>query len=222
MSYYFVIVGTQDNPLFEHEFGTSKQGGDGQARFSEQARHMNQFIVHSSLDIVEEVQWGTGQMCVSFLSPPSLSLPLLYKKLTKSPHTRKKRYLKCIDKFFNNYVSCFMTGSNVKFLLLHQPPPAQSSSAAGSNANNSTNNSSSSNSNAGTTNRATSSSGASASTSIAANPTSPQTEEAVRSFFLEVYENWVKAAMNPFYRVNMEVRSPVFRQRVAAAGRKYL
>ena len=115
-----------------------------------------------------------------------------------------------------------MTGSNVKFLLLHQPPPAQSSSAAGSNANNSTNNSSSSNSNAGTTNRATSSSGASASTSIAANPTSPQTEEAVRSFFLEVYENWVKAAMNPFYRVNMEVRSPVFRQRVAAAGRKYL
>ena len=115
-----------------------------------------------------------------------------------------------------------MTGSNVKFLLLHQPPPAQSSSAAGSNANTSTNNSSSSNSNAGTTNRATSSSGASASTSIAANPTSPQTEEAVRSFFLEVYENWVKAAMNPFYRVNMEVRSPVFRQRVAAAGRKYL
>lgn len=62
MSYYFAIVGTQDNLLFEHEFGTSKQGGDGQPRFSEQARHMNQFIVHSSLDIVEEVQWGGGQM----------------------------------------------------------------------------------------------------------------------------------------------------------------
>lgn len=62
MSYYFTIIGTQDNPLFEYEFGTSKQGGDGIARFAEQARHMNQFIVHSSLDIVEEVQWGTGQM----------------------------------------------------------------------------------------------------------------------------------------------------------------
>jgi hypothetical protein len=62
MSYYFAIIGTQDNPLFEYEFGTSKQGGDGIARFPEQARHMNQFIVHSSLDIVEEVQWGTGQM----------------------------------------------------------------------------------------------------------------------------------------------------------------
>ncbi|RYO74685.1 hypothetical protein DL766_004512 [Monosporascus sp. MC13-8B] len=175
MSYYFVIVGTQDNPLFEYEFGTSKQGGDGQARFSEQARHMNQFIVHSSLDIVEEVQWGTGQM-----------------------------YLKCVDKFFNNYVSCFVTGANAKFLLLHQPTTTTTTtSTTGSS-----------------TTRASSGSGAA--TSIGANPTSPQTEEAVRSFMLEVYESWVKTVMSPFYRANMEVRSPVFRQRVAAAGRKYL
>lgn len=62
MSYYFAIIGTQDNPLFEYEFGTSKQGNDGTARFSEGSRHMNQFIVHSSLDIVEEAQWNTGQM----------------------------------------------------------------------------------------------------------------------------------------------------------------
>ncbi|KAI0180381.1 Sedlin [Hypoxylon sp. FL1284] len=163
MSYYFAIVGTQDNPLFEHEFGTSKQGGDGQPRFSEQARHMNQFIVHSSLDIVEEAQWGGGQM-----------------------------YLKCVDKFFNNHVSCLVTGGNVKFLLLHQPTTPVSATSTRS------------------------------STSIGANPTSPQTEEAVRNFMLEVYENWVKAIMSPFYRANMEVRSPVFRQRVAAAGRKYL
>lgn len=75
MSYYFVIVGTQDNPLFEHEFGTSKAGGDGQSRFNDQVRHLNQFILHSSLDIVEEVQWGQGQMYVSHhllpVSPPS-------------------------------------------------------------------------------------------------------------------------------------------------------
>ena len=62
MSFYFAIIGTRDNPLFEHEFGSSKQGGDGVAKFPEQARHMNQFIVHSSLDIVEEVQWASGQM----------------------------------------------------------------------------------------------------------------------------------------------------------------
>ena len=61
-----------------------------------------------------------------------------------------------------------------------------------------------------------------ASTSIAANPTSPQTEEAIKQFFTEVYENWVKTIMSPFYQVNMEVKSPVFRSRVAAAGKKYL
>lgn len=65
MSYYFAIIGTQDNPLFEHEFGTSKQGGDGLSRFSDQARHLNQFILHSSLDVAEEVQWNNGQMYVT-------------------------------------------------------------------------------------------------------------------------------------------------------------
>jgi hypothetical protein len=70
MSFYFAIIGTKDNPLFEHEFGTSKQGGDGIARFREEQRHMNQFIVHSSLDIVEEVQWGTGSMYVAADSRP--------------------------------------------------------------------------------------------------------------------------------------------------------
>ncbi|EGS20434.1 uncharacterized protein CTHT_0022640 [Thermochaetoides thermophila DSM 1495] len=112
MSYYFAIIGTQDNPLFEYEFGTSKQGGDGQARFGEQARHLNQFILHSSLDIVEELQWTTGQL--------------------------------------------------------------------------------------------------------------PQTEEAIKNFFNEVYENYVKAIMSPFYKANQEIKSPIFRQKVAAAGRKYL
>ncbi|KAJ0339721.1 hypothetical protein COL922a_004113 [Colletotrichum nupharicola] len=163
MSYYFAIVGTQDNPLFEYEFGTSKQGGDGQSRFNEQIRHLNQFILHSSLDIVEEVQWAQGQL-----------------------------YLKVVDKFFNNYVSCFVTAGNVKFLLLHQPSATSSSASSRS------------------------------STAIGANPTSPATEEAIKNFFQEVYENWVKAVMSPFYRLNMEVKSPVFRARVAAAGRKYL
>ena len=62
MSYFFCIVGTRDNPLFELEFGTSKQGGDGVARFSAEARQMNPFIVHSSLDIVDEMQWLNNHM----------------------------------------------------------------------------------------------------------------------------------------------------------------
>lgn len=62
MSYYFVIIGTLDNPLFEQEFGTSKAGGDGVSRFREEARHMNQFIVHAALDMVEDIQWGNKEL----------------------------------------------------------------------------------------------------------------------------------------------------------------
>jgi len=69
MSYYLMIVGTQDNPLFEYEFGTSKQGGDGQSRFTDQTRPMCQFILHSSLDIIEEVQWASGQLSVFEIFP---------------------------------------------------------------------------------------------------------------------------------------------------------
>ncbi|KAM7219866.1 transport protein particle 20 kDa subunit [Rhypophila decipiens] len=194
MSYYFAIIGTQDNPLFEYEFGTSKQGGDGQSRFSEQSRHLNQFILHSSLDIVEEVQWTNGAL-----------------------------YLKVIDRFFNNYISVFLTPSNTKFLLLHQPPSSASIAPSSSTVTSSSSASVSSSvttaipslGGVGGTTR-------SSSTSIAANPTSPQTEEAIKNFFGEVYENYVKAVMSPFYKVNMEIKSPVFKNRVAAAGRKYL
>jgi len=89
MSYYFCIVGTKDNPLFEHEFGTSKQGGDGIARFRDEARHMNPFIVHSSLDIVEEVQWANGAMYApfSFSILPSPHFHLLYYPYPLHPPT---------------------------------------------------------------------------------------------------------------------------------------
>ena len=116
------------------------------------------------------------------------------------------RYLKSIDRFYNNFISCFLTGAGARFLLLHCPdpsathnahltplPPSSASDKRSSNAS-----------------------------SIAYNPTSPATEEAVRNFFADVYENWVKTAMSPFYTVNQPVRSPVFKARVAAAGRKYL
>lgn len=64
MSYYFTIIGTRDNPLFELDFGTSKVGGDGIARFREEAKHMNQFIVHAAIDMVEEAQWSTKDLYV--------------------------------------------------------------------------------------------------------------------------------------------------------------
>jgi hypothetical protein len=64
MSYYFAIIGTRDNPLFTIDFGTSKGGGDGVGRFRDEAKHMNQFVVHAAIDLVEELQWSSKELCV--------------------------------------------------------------------------------------------------------------------------------------------------------------
>ncbi|OKL61488.1 hypothetical protein UA08_03632 [Talaromyces atroroseus] len=194
MSYYFTIISPTDVPLFNLTFGTSKAGGDGIARFRfpESAQYMNQFIVHASLDIVEETQWTNGAL-----------------------------YLKHVDTYppTASFISAFLTPSGTRFILLHQPPHL-TSSATGSGALAGSGIASSTSSLASTLGAATAS--RASSSSIAANPTSPQTEEAIRQFMTEVYENWVKTVMSPFYRQGMQITSPVFRTRVAAAGRKWL
>ncbi|KAJ5730605.1 uncharacterized protein N7483_005113 [Penicillium malachiteum] len=183
MSYYFTILSPTDTPIFNIAFGTSKGGGDGIARFRfpDTAQYMNQFIIHSSLDIVEEAQWTNGGM-----------------------------YLKHVDTYppAAAYISAFLTPSGARFLLLHQPPQLPSSNTSGLG-------SSSLLGASGSTTRTSSS-------SVAANPTSPQTEEAVRQFMNEIYESYVKTAMSPFYKQGMEIRSPVFRAKVTAAGKKWL
>ncbi|EFQ99138.1 MIP-2A [Nannizzia gypsea CBS 118893] len=192
MSYYFTILSSADVPLFSQAFGTSKGGADGIARFryADNERYMNQFIIHASLDIVEEVQWTNGAM-----------------------------YLKHIDTYppASAYISAFLTGTGVRFLLLHQPPPSTSQPATGGSGSSGGGGLSASGFLSGA-----SGSSRSSSSSIAHNPTSPQTEDAIRQFMNEVYENWVKAAMSPFYRRGMEITSPVFRARVMAAGKKWL
>ncbi|KAG7006221.1 hypothetical protein G7Y79_00015g038110 [Physcia stellaris] len=200
MSYYFSIINTRDAPLFELEFGTSKAGGDGVARFSSEARAMNPFIVHSSLDIVDEARWSNNAM-----------------------------YLKRTDQFSTSHISTFLTPTSIRFMLLHLPHPPNVAPAFSpspgsyppftpytSNPLNSLS-SSSTYSSSSTVKGSTSGAG-----SIANNPTSPQTEEAIRLFFWEVFEGWIKATMNPFQGMEAALGSPVFRARVQAAGRKYL
>ncbi|KAI9193575.1 Sedlin [Polychytrium aggregatum] len=84
---YFVIVGTKDNPIYEAEFGGI---GASKDKGKEEHVHLNQFIVHSALDLVEELQWAT-----------------------QSP------YLKVVDRFNEWYVSAYVTPSGPKFMLLH-------------------------------------------------------------------------------------------------------
>ncbi|KAK0941947.1 TRAPP subunit [Friedmanniomyces endolithicus] len=162
MSYYLSIIGTLDNPLFELSFGSSKQGGDGVAKFRPEALYMNQFLVHAALDLVEEVQW-----------------------------VHKDLYLKRIDSHQNNHIHCFLTGGNVKFMLLMNPDPQATTYSAYPTTPASR---------PGTQAGGRQSGGATGTTGaggmLAANPTSQGTEEAVRAFM-----NEVRCSPTPFTRL---------------------
>ena len=70
--YVFAIVGKNDNPIYEAE---SVQAGKVRCYLptihlrllsvqKDDNTHLNQFILHSALDMVEETEWTVKTMCV--------------------------------------------------------------------------------------------------------------------------------------------------------------
>jgi hypothetical protein len=76
----FVLVGSKE-PLYKMEMRSRK----------EESAHVDEFLLHSALDVVDELMWTTPAMA-----------------------------LKVVDKFNDQLVSAFVTPSSVKFLLLHE------------------------------------------------------------------------------------------------------
>lgn len=98
-SYYFTIIGTQDNPIYEVEFSSFKNIPSstttapyvpGKSQFQPSIKELLPFIANSSLDLIEESQWS--------------STPL---------------HLGKVDSFYGLLVNAFLTQGNIKLILCY-------------------------------------------------------------------------------------------------------
>lgn len=96
-SFYFTIIGTRDNPLYELEFSSFKGTASsqspnvpGKSNFLSSVKEILPFISNSSLDLIEDLQWSTNQF-----------------------------YLGKVDTFYGLFVNAFVTQGNIKFVLCY-------------------------------------------------------------------------------------------------------
>lgn len=99
--YYFAVIGHYDQPIFEMDF----PAGEKKTKDSEGTRHLNHYIGHAALDIVDEHALTTSQMYL--------------KVRTCVRFARITSFLQMVDKFNEWYVSAFVTASRMRFIMLH-------------------------------------------------------------------------------------------------------
>ncbi|WIA18416.1 hypothetical protein OEZ85_009876 [Tetradesmus obliquus] len=128
----FVIVGQQDHPIYEVDLTGPKE---------QQTQYLHQFVLHASLDAVDEAMWSS-----------------------------KELHLKTVDRFNNLFVTAYVTPGNARFLLLHDG----------------------------------------------------KSDDAIRGFFTEVQELYLRIMLNPFHTASTRITSKPFDQKVKVLAKRML
>ncbi|KAG2495062.1 hypothetical protein HYH03_006673 [Edaphochlamys debaryana] len=128
----FVIVGQEDHPIYEVDLTGPKE---------QQTQYLHQFVLHSSLDAVDEQMW-----------------------------TSKEPHLKVVDRFNGLQVTAFVTAGNTRFLLLHDG----------------------------------------------------RSDDAIRAFFTEVYDLYLRVMLNPFHTPTTRITSREFDRKVKLLAKRLI
>ncbi|KAF4696493.1 RNA-binding protein 42 [Perkinsus olseni] len=81
---FMIVDGKDDLPLYSADLSSSAGRRDD-------SPHLDQFVMHSSLDVIDEAMWGTTDT-----------------------------FFPMVDRFNDFLISAFLGASNVRFLLLHR------------------------------------------------------------------------------------------------------
>lgn len=103
--FVFVIVGKNGKPLFEIDLQPKATQDPNVKVEKKEDAHLSTFIIHASLDIVDEAIWKNGNLYLHLI--------------IKHHRSNQIRYLGFVDKHGSSYVSAFVTSGrmyNVIFL----------------------------------------------------------------------------------------------------------
>ncbi|SCU85002.1 LAFA_0D13300g1_1 [Lachancea sp. 'fantastica'] len=108
MPCYFAIISIKDNPIYEAEF-TNPQFN----QFPPELKELNPFILHASLDILEDLQWQTH--------PQSGANSGTNSGFLRSRHSSSNSncYLGKIDHFYGLAITGYLSYGNMKFVMVH-------------------------------------------------------------------------------------------------------
>ncbi|KAJ2598285.1 TRAPP subunit [Coemansia sp. RSA 1285] len=106
-TFYFAIVGTNDSPLYEAEFGAQR----------EENKYLQQFVVHAALDLVDDAQFMTSACYLktvdryndwsvsAYVTPSNIRLMLLHE--AKAEEAIKSFFTACHELYMKTLLNPF-------------------------------------------------------------------------------------------------------------------